>query len=76
MRRRGQGQGFIVQGTIYAFQGFETERIYEFQEELQQAIGVPIQVQLTVVPATLTVAGEEIVEPLDEDSTVLRSEEE
>lgn len=73
---RRQGSGFVVQGTIYAFKGFETERIFEFQEELQEAIRVPVQVQLTVVPATLTVAGEPLPSPSSEEPSVLRSDEE
>ena len=48
---------FLVEGTVYAFKGFETERIFDFQEELQARMGVPIEVQLTIVPATLTKVG-------------------
>ncbi len=46
--------GFLVEGTVYAFAGFETERIYRFQRFLEKTVGVPVEVQLTIVPATLT----------------------
>jgi len=71
-----QGRGFLVEGTIYAFSGFETERIFEFQEELERSVGVPILVQLTVVPATLTVAGEPLVAPSVPEPPVLPSDQE
>jgi hypothetical protein len=69
-----EGRGFLVQGTIYAFEGFETERIFAFQEELQSTVGGPVQVQLTVVPATLTVVGEELLKAPPPGSPVLRSD--
>ena len=69
-------QGFLVEGTIYAFQGFETERIFEFQEDLQKMVGVPVEVQLTVVPATLTVVGEPLGAPSPDEESVLRSDQE
>lgn len=68
-----EGRGFLVEGTIYAFQGFETERVFEFQEDLQRAVGVPIQVQLTIVPATLTVAGEPLQKQSPSEPSVLPS---
>jgi len=71
-----QGRGFLVEGTIYAFSGFETERIFEFQEELERSVGVPRLVQLTVVPATLTVAGEPLVAPSVPEPPVLPSDQE
>ena len=46
--------GFLVEGTVYAFAGFETERIFQFQRYLEASVGAPIEVQLTIVPATLT----------------------
>ena len=52
-----RGRGFLVEGTVYAFEGFETERVFEFQKELEETVGVPVEVQLTIVPATLTRAG-------------------
>ncbi len=61
-------------GTIYSFEGFETERIFRFQEQLQKTVGVPVQVQLTVVPAALAVAGGEPEGTLLEESTVLPSD--
>jgi len=73
---RRQGRGFLVEGTVYAFTGFETERIFEFQEELARSVGVPVQVQLTLVPATLTVAGETLVTPATPGPPVLPSEQE
>lgn len=66
-----EGRGFLVEGTIYAFEGFETERIFKFQEELQESVGVPLQVQLTVVPATLTVVGEQPTMTRPDEPSVL-----
>jgi len=70
------GRGFLVEGTIYAFEGFETERIFDIQQRLESSIGVPIQVQMTVVPATLTIAGAEPEPPPDPEPSVLPSEQE
>ena len=70
---RRAGRGFLVRGTVYAFAGFETERVFEFQEDLEKTVGVPVEVQLTIVPATLTtVGGEPEAEPSSE-SEVVRS---
>jgi uncharacterized hydrophobic protein (TIGR00271 family) len=68
------GRGFLVEGTVYAFQGFETERIFEFQDHLEDAVGLPVQVQLTVVPASLTVAGGESDAPPEAVAPVLPSD--
>lgn len=68
------GRGFVVEGTIYAFRGFETERVFEFRRYLEDKVGVPVRVQMTVVPATLTVAGEELEPPPDPEPSVLPSE--
>jgi hypothetical protein len=46
------------------------------QEDLQLRVGVPVQVQLTVVPATLTVAGEPLAPDPPEEGAVLPSPEE
>ena len=56
------------------FQGFETERIFEFQDHLEDAVGVPVQVQLTVVPASLTIAGGESDAPPEAVAPVLPSD--
>ena len=52
-------RGFLVQGTVFAFTGFESERIFSFQEYLEEKVGVPVEVRLTIVPATLLEAGGE-----------------
>ncbi len=71
-----QGEGFLVQGTVYAFEGFETEQIFALQEDLESKVRVPVQVQLTVVPANLTVAGGDLEIELEAETSVLPSDQE
>ena len=67
-------RGFLVEGTVFTFTGFESERILEFQEYLEEKVGVPVEVRVTVVPATLLEAGGE--NPVQLRSSVVPSDSE
>lgn len=54
-----RGRGFVVEGTVFTFGGFESEGVFEFQEYLQRQVGVPVELNLTIVPATLLQVGGE-----------------
>jgi hypothetical protein len=50
--------GYLVEGTIFAFEGFDNQGIHRLQQAMEEDVGVPVEVRLTVIPATLSVAGE------------------
>lgn len=54
-----RGGGFLVEGTVFTYAGFETEGAFGFQKYLEEKVGVPVEVRLTIVPATLLEAGGE-----------------
>jgi hypothetical protein len=52
-----QGQ-FVVTGTVYAYQEIRPESVEMVQRRLADAVGVPVELRVTIVPATLTVVGD------------------
>ena len=49
---------FIVTGTVYAYREIGPESVERIQRQLTDAVGVPIELRVTLVPATLTVVGD------------------
>jgi uncharacterized membrane protein len=48
---------FVVTGTVYAYGKIEPDSVEMVQRKLEGAVGVPIELRVTIVPATLTVVG-------------------
>lgn len=53
-KERGQ---FVVVGTIYAYQPIRREQVEMVQKRVSDAVGVPVKLRVTIVPATLTEVG-------------------
>ena len=52
-----EGGRFVITGTVYAYQEIEPGRVEDVQRQLSRAVGVPIELRVTIVPASLTVVG-------------------
>jgi uncharacterized hydrophobic protein (TIGR00271 family) len=52
-----KGGGFVITGTVFAYQEIVPGRVEEVQRQLSQAVGVPVELRVTMVPASLAVVG-------------------
>ncbi len=48
-----RGDGYLVTGTVYAYQQLTPEEIAEIQYELSAGIGAPITIRVRIIPARL-----------------------
>lgn len=48
-----RGDGYLVTGTVYAYQQLTAGEIADLQDELSASIGAPITIRVRIIPARL-----------------------